>query len=525
MSDEDRFGKAKADIEAKRKALEAELEQSMLDAKTPASMSTNEAIAQGIIGILPMLLGNAIAKKRGMAAGAKSGLAASQQYEKSVKEKGLLAQENAKAKAKALLSQISGVDKAGTSLDIAGVKADAAGDAADTRFGREKELQSIRHQDSLDRMRQSKAIPQAKAEAGGLIDEARAFLRAKVAAGETLEPDERRAAHMDPMLSKLLLTAALKKGAGGDISEMEANVRAKIANGQKLEPEEERFAHTDKDLSKALISAGLSRQNAAATQDQRQEDAKELQDLRFGQSKELKGIPSAKAVEAPQEGEQAELRAAILTGAEMTPELIARIAKYPGLAAELRQKQGQGARGRANKETYDRAVSERQIPGVQFVAGYTPTKDDTDRAQKLLSARGSIKQYSDKYVQALKVGNVSDQASALANLVWTGKDIRAAGASFTDSEQMLIRAGLPPTGELDWTYAGAKDYFTKQMQNTDNSAKIAAFVKDMNEEIDRGMITHKYTPPGYTSQIVNVEGKRRSVIFKDGKYFQHFELQ
>lgn len=149
MSDQDRFGLAKSEIEAKRKALEAELNASLQQANTPASINTSEAIAQGILGMLPMLLGGAIAGKRGMGAGAQSGHAASEQYGETVKEKGKLAQENARLQAKALLGQMTGLDKASTSLDIAGVKADAAGD-----------LQGRRAQDAeeLERERQANRI-------------------------------------------------------------------------------------------------------------------------------------------------------------------------------------------------------------------------------------------------------------------------------------------------------------------------------------------------------------------------------
>ena len=518
MADIDPYELERQRLEAQQQAKQAELLAALQGAQQAPQLSGTQAIAQGVLGILPMVLGYAIAKKRGLAAGADAGALASTQYEAKAKEPGKLSQAASLARAKALQSEVTNLQKSNAQVGLAGLNSQAADERLGTQFENSKQMEGIKQGNR-------ESLVKIKEDGGSSISPEMSFLRAKIASGEPLSDEERQVAHSDKGLSDMLVRAAISKASGGDISEMGANIRAKIANGQKLEPEEETFAYKDKDLSKLLVSSALTRQNAEAAQRNSAETATELQNLRFEQQKELKTTPGAKAEQMPQSGEQAALRAKILLGGELAPEDVEAISKYPDLAAEYRQKQGQGVRGRANKEQYERKIQERHLPGSAFVAGFIPSEKDTPKGQALLDGRGRVKQYSDKYVAALKKGNLSDQSTALANLVWTGKDIRTAGAQFTDSEQMLIRAGLPPTGEVDWTYAGARDYFTKVMQDTNNLAKIAAFVKDMNEEIDRSMIVHKYLPPGYTSQVVNVEGKRRSVVFKNGKYYQHFELQ
>lgn len=144
MADIDPYELERQRLEAQQQAKQAELLAALQGAQQAPQLSGTQAIAQGVLGILPMVLGYAIAKKRGLAAGADAGALASTQYEAKAKEPGKLSQAASLARAKALQSEVTNLQKSNAQVGLAGLNSQAADERLGTQFENSKQMEGIK---------------------------------------------------------------------------------------------------------------------------------------------------------------------------------------------------------------------------------------------------------------------------------------------------------------------------------------------------------------------------------------------
>lgn len=131
-------------VEAEKAAKQAQLMQALQGAQQAPQLDTTQAITQAVLGIAPMILGYAIAKKRGLAAGANAGLEAATLYDERAKLPSKLSQAQNAARAKALQTELAALNKSDTSIGLAGANAQAAEERLGTQFENAKELEGVK---------------------------------------------------------------------------------------------------------------------------------------------------------------------------------------------------------------------------------------------------------------------------------------------------------------------------------------------------------------------------------------------
>lgn len=179
----DPYEAALAGLQGRKKSLEEQMNMSLEKAAQPAKLGPGQAMAQAVLGLLPMVLGYAMAKKRGGAIGAQAGQQAASLYDVNAKETAKAEQEVAKVQAAKLLGQLGDVNRQESAMGLEQIKSGSRRELADEKFKRDKELLG----DRFENDKALKGIPQAKDTSARTYNEIESDLISKLEKGWTPE--------------------------------------------------------------------------------------------------------------------------------------------------------------------------------------------------------------------------------------------------------------------------------------------------------------------------------------------------
>lgn len=144
------------------------LEEALKTATTPAKLDTTQTIVEALMGVLPAIIGTALAGKRGAIAGSEAGQLGMETYSKSAKEDQVAKAAAAALEYKRLMNEKTQVGKDLTAAQLAAQKSQFASENIDQQIKAQseaaKELAGIKHgyetEDIENRYEKARALKQ-----------------------------------------------------------------------------------------------------------------------------------------------------------------------------------------------------------------------------------------------------------------------------------------------------------------------------------------------------------------------------